>query len=250
MLSRIHLVALAILVAAGSTSWGQITPPTTVQLPTFNFTTVNTTVMVPDGGSVTLGGIDRIAEGSVERGTPLFGKIPFVNRLFKNKGIGRNVSSSRIRAEAKIIIFDELEDELMNQASQARAARGDRRTFDEMVNDFQAKERLRKQQWEKRTYEYLSRNVDRRPARSPLQLREEKAQPATKPLPDVEEIRRQTERAKEQRDAEAVAYFEEGKAAEEAGKKGAARVYYKMASRRANGKFQQEIDARLEYLTN
>ena len=36
---------------------------TTVQLPTFSFVTVTTTVSVPDGGTVLLGGIKRLSEG-------------------------------------------------------------------------------------------------------------------------------------------------------------------------------------------
>ena len=41
---------------------------TTVQLPTFAITTVSTTVSVPDGGTVLLGGIKRLREGRAERG--------------------------------------------------------------------------------------------------------------------------------------------------------------------------------------
>ncbi|MFP6648886.1 MAG: hypothetical protein VB817_05470, partial [Pirellulaceae bacterium] len=44
---------------------------TTIQLPTFNFTTVSTTVSVPDGGTVLLGGIKRLSEGRTERGVPM-----------------------------------------------------------------------------------------------------------------------------------------------------------------------------------
>ena len=61
---------------------------TTVQLPTFSFTTVSTTVSVPDGGTVLLGGIKRLSEGRNEVGVPLLSKLPYVNRLFRNVGIG------------------------------------------------------------------------------------------------------------------------------------------------------------------
>ena len=43
----------------------------TVQLPTFSFTTVTTTVSVPDGGTVLLGGIKRLSEGRNEFGVPI-----------------------------------------------------------------------------------------------------------------------------------------------------------------------------------
>ena len=62
---------------------------TTVQLPTFSFVTVTTTVNVPDGGTVLLGGIKRLSEGRAEQGVPVLSKLPYVNRLFRNTGIGR-----------------------------------------------------------------------------------------------------------------------------------------------------------------
>ena len=42
--------------------------PTTVQLPTFSFFTVQTTVSVPDSGGAFLGGIGRGADGGSSRG--------------------------------------------------------------------------------------------------------------------------------------------------------------------------------------
>ncbi len=233
---------------------------TTVQLPTFNFTTVNTTVTIPDGGSVTLGGIDRVAEGRTERGVPILGKIPFLNRAFKNVGIGREVSSSRMRATAKILILDELEKDVMDQAADSRAARGDRRTFEEMVRDHQALEVLRQQDADLRKAEYLSRHVDQAAIQNTSAIRNISAPPYTAEqrfappeaappqLPDIEAIRQRNEAAKELRDAEAVAYFEQGQAAENSGKAGAARVYYKMALRRANGQFKTDVQSRLDAL--
>ena len=44
---------------------------TTVQLPTFQVISVTTTVSVPDGGTVLLGGIKRLREGRNEFGVPL-----------------------------------------------------------------------------------------------------------------------------------------------------------------------------------
>ena len=58
-------------------------PNITVQLPTFNVTTVQTTVSVPDGGTALLGGINRLSEGSVSRGVPMLNKIPGVSRLVR-----------------------------------------------------------------------------------------------------------------------------------------------------------------------
>ena len=82
----------------------------TVQLPTFSFTTVTTTVSVPDGGTVLLGGIKRLSEGRSEYGVPILDKIPYLDRLFKNVGIGRDTSSLMMMVTPRIIIQEEEED--------------------------------------------------------------------------------------------------------------------------------------------
>jgi general secretion pathway protein D len=85
---------------------------TTVQLPTFAFTTVTTTVSVPDGGTVLLGGIKRLREGRTERGIPILSKVPWVSRLFKNVGIGREAQSLMMMVTPRIIIQEEEEAKL------------------------------------------------------------------------------------------------------------------------------------------
>ncbi|TWU67231.1 type II secretion system protein GspD [Crateriforma conspicua] len=82
---------------------------TTVQLPTFASTSVSTTVNVPDGGTIMLGGIKRLSEGRTERGVPFFSKIPYVSRLFRNVGIGRESSSLMMMVTPRIIIEEEQE---------------------------------------------------------------------------------------------------------------------------------------------
>ncbi len=84
----------------------------TVQLPTFLTTSVSTTVNVPDGGTILLGGIKRLSEGRNERGVPMLGKIPYVNRLFKNVGIGRSTNSLMMMVTPRIIIQAEEEEKL------------------------------------------------------------------------------------------------------------------------------------------
>ena len=85
---------------------------TTVQLPTFAFTTVSTTVSVPDGGTILLGGIKRLSEGRTEQGVPMLSKLPYINRLFKNVGIGRDTSSLMMMVTPRIIIQEEEEEKL------------------------------------------------------------------------------------------------------------------------------------------
>jgi general secretion pathway protein D len=85
---------------------------TTVQLPTFALTTVTTTVSVPDGGTILLGGIKRLREGRVERGVPILNKLPYISRLFKNVGIGREAQSLMMMVTPRIIIQEEEEQKL------------------------------------------------------------------------------------------------------------------------------------------
>ena len=93
--------------AANSTT--TTTSGTTVQLPTFEFVTVSTTVSVPDGGTVLLGGIKRLTEERREQGVPMLSKIPYISRLFKNVGIGRETESLMMMVTPRIIIQEEEE---------------------------------------------------------------------------------------------------------------------------------------------
>jgi general secretion pathway protein D len=89
---------------------------TTIQLPEFLFTTVTTTVSVPDGGTVLLGGIKRLREGRNEFGVPILSKIPYINRLFKNVGMGRTTDSLMLMVTPRIIIQEEEEEKLLGNA--------------------------------------------------------------------------------------------------------------------------------------
>jgi general secretion pathway protein D len=86
---------------------------TTIQQPEFLFTTVTTTVSVPDGGTVLLGGIKRLREGRNEFGVPILSKVPYINRLFKNVGLGRTTDSLMLMVTPRIIIQEEEEDKLL-----------------------------------------------------------------------------------------------------------------------------------------
>lgn len=87
----------------------EIVSGTTVQQPSFAQTSVSTTVSVPDGGTILLGGIKRMREGRIERGVPILSKIPYVNRLFKNTAIGRETSTLMMTVTPRIIIQEEEE---------------------------------------------------------------------------------------------------------------------------------------------
>ncbi len=97
---------------ANAASNSTTTSGTTVQLPTYSYITVTTTVSVPDGGTVLLGGIKRLSEGRNEFGVPMLNKLPYVNRLFKNVGIGRETQSLMMMVTPRIIIQEEEEERL------------------------------------------------------------------------------------------------------------------------------------------
>ena len=83
-----------------------------IQLPLTTVTTINTTVTVPDGGTVLLGGVKRMREQRLEFGVPVLSKTPLINRLFRNIGVGRRTDSLMLMVTPRIIILEEEEDRL------------------------------------------------------------------------------------------------------------------------------------------
>jgi type II secretory pathway component GspD/PulD (secretin) len=91
-------------------SQGQPIPFTQfLQQPTINTVNVQTTVVCPDGGTVLLGGLKSLSEGRNEYGPPFLSKIPYLNRLFKNVGVGRESTHVMIMVTPRIIINSEEE---------------------------------------------------------------------------------------------------------------------------------------------
>ncbi|MFN9237114.1 MAG: hypothetical protein ACK6D4_21025 [Planctomyces sp.] len=85
----------------------------TLQLPVISTISVSTVVSVPDGGTVLLGGIKRLREGRNMAGVPILNKIPYISRLFKNSGVGRETESIMLMVTPRIIIQEE-EEEIIN----------------------------------------------------------------------------------------------------------------------------------------
>ncbi len=91
-------------------SQGQPIPFTQfIQQPSFTSITVQTTVVCPDGGTVLMGGLKRLRESRNEFGPPFLSKIPYLNRLFKNVGVGRDSQHVMIMLTPRIIINSEEE---------------------------------------------------------------------------------------------------------------------------------------------
>lgn len=91
-------------------SQGQPIPFTQfIQQPAFTSITVQTTVVCPDGGTVLMGGLKRLRESRNEFGPPFLSKIPYLNRLFRNVGVGRDSQHVMIMLTPRIIINSEEE---------------------------------------------------------------------------------------------------------------------------------------------
>ena len=191
---------------------GQL-PATTVQLPSFSFFTVNTTVSVPDRGGMYMGGVNRARDGRIERG---FGPLA-------NRAIGSDRGASGIAVHATIIDRDELDAAVLAAAAKKHAAGG--------PDELKAAA--------------LTRAIGR--ADEPAVAA---ALPAGGALPDsVAGIRAQRAAAAAALNSEAAGYLAQAQAAEAEGKLAIAKIYYKMVVRRDTGALQQQAALRLTELT-
>ncbi|MGC9259429.1 MAG: hypothetical protein ACP5I8_05020 [Phycisphaerae bacterium] len=93
---------------SGQTSSNSILPGF-VQLPDTQITEVQTTVSVPDGGTLLLGGERVTGETTIEAGVPILSDIPIVNRLFTNRSTTSDNVVLLILVRPRIIIQKEFE---------------------------------------------------------------------------------------------------------------------------------------------
>jgi general secretion pathway protein D len=81
----------------------------TLQQPIVERTLVRTTVTVPDGGTLLLGGQTLAGEIEREAGVPVLSKIPFLKRLFTNRSTAKDEQVLLILVKPTIIIAKEQE---------------------------------------------------------------------------------------------------------------------------------------------
>ncbi|MFP3937535.1 MAG: hypothetical protein ACLFVW_04270 [Phycisphaerae bacterium] len=81
----------------------------TISQPRLSSQAVQTSVTVPDGGTLLIGGQKLAGSTEREQGVPLISKIPVLNRAFTNRGEARDEYSMLILVKPKIIIRDEAE---------------------------------------------------------------------------------------------------------------------------------------------
>ncbi len=63
-------------------------------------------------------GIKRLREGRTMYGVPILNKIPYVSRLFKNSGVGRETESVMLMVTPRIIIQEEEEEVILGTSAQ------------------------------------------------------------------------------------------------------------------------------------
>lgn len=83
--------------------------PLTIQQPQIVRQSVNTTVTVPDGGTLMIGGRKLAGKSEREQGVPLLSKVPILSRAFTNRAEIRDEYSLLILVKPKIIIRAEAE---------------------------------------------------------------------------------------------------------------------------------------------
>jgi type II secretory pathway component GspD/PulD (secretin) len=89
-------------------------PSTTIDLPlpTVRVTSLATSVSVPDGGTLLIGGMKRFREADVETGVPVLSKVPILKRIFSNRAQARGHENLLILVKPTIIIQAEEEAKL------------------------------------------------------------------------------------------------------------------------------------------
>lgn len=204
-------VSASFVLVLGLASAAAAQAPTTVQLPTFSFFTVNTSVSVPDSGGTYLGGLLRGRDSSSMRGLAPFPGLA-------SRGIGSERSAEGMSVRAWIHDFRKLDDALLADSAAKR-----RETDPASIKG-----------------EALADSLEKSPAGNPA---------AEAPLLSVADIRRQNEQKDQARREEALEYFTKAEEYRTAGKLGLAKLNYQRAAARDSGKVREAAVKRIQSLT-
>ncbi len=88
-----------------------------VELPVLSVTTIKTTVTVPDGGTVLVGGLKREIANKAQIGIPGLMDIPSLNLLSGRKGMSKLRSNLFVLINAKITVVREEEERVFGTKS-------------------------------------------------------------------------------------------------------------------------------------
>ncbi len=91
------------------TSGGGTAGDAFVQLPTLSAQQIKTTVSVPDGGTLLIGGQKLSAETEIEAGVPILSKIPFLKRAYSSRSLVKDEQTLLILIKPTIFIMPEQE---------------------------------------------------------------------------------------------------------------------------------------------
>jgi type II secretory pathway component GspD/PulD (secretin) len=91
--------------AAGTAAGGGF-----IQLPTVQRQVIRTTVSVPDGGTLLIGGMKVSEEVEIEAGVPVLSKIPVLKRLYSNRSLVKDEQVLLILIKPTILITREAEE--------------------------------------------------------------------------------------------------------------------------------------------
>lgn len=83
-----------------------------IQLPELNLQQAQTTIRMPDKGSVLIAGLKDVLDRDISSETPFLAKIPILNFLFSRKGKEIDKSNLLVLVSAEIIDLEEREDKL------------------------------------------------------------------------------------------------------------------------------------------
>ncbi|MEZ6094651.1 MAG: hypothetical protein R3C03_10510 [Pirellulaceae bacterium] len=108
------LFAVALLLATASTVNAQVT----VQFPSYSVFNINTVVMAPDGGAITMGGNRGGRYGSNSRGIS-----PLGIRGLNNRAAGAGWNSSTTQARVQVIDMQEMEKAVVAEGERRAALR-------------------------------------------------------------------------------------------------------------------------------
>ena len=83
--------------------------PVTIQIPELRVSRVRTTVSMPDGGTLLVGGLKFYDKDVRESGIPIFSKVPILSFLLSRKGRFVNRRNLLVLVTARIVPLEELE---------------------------------------------------------------------------------------------------------------------------------------------
>ncbi len=195
-----------LLLPSASVARGQV-----IQLPTFHYFSVQTSVLAPDSGGAYLGGVGRASSRHTSYGLPGGG------RLFGNRSIEHSAGVSLTSVHTTVIDHEELDRAVLAEAARLRPAR-------------------------------LPQEVSADAVAQRMDAASSGSSAAEAPLVSVAETRRQNAARQAAGRAEVASLIAQGEKAEANGHFGAARIYYQMARKRADGSLQPQIAARLAAL--